>query len=145
MPRQSFVHKAIASAPTEHVWQALQRPESWAQIGGVNKVDSPNFDQHGDLIAYRFIASVGGQNHSGTATRIASVPGRRVVMNIDSEQLDGSIAIDLEPSGSETAITVAMTVGSKGFMTAVMFPVLSAAIASSFNETVERFVASLEV
>lgn len=144
MPRQSFVHKAEASASTEHVWQALQRPESWAQIGGVSKVDSPSFDDQGDLIGYRFIAAVGGRDYSGTAARTAHVAGQRMVMDIDSEQLDGAIEIDIEPAGSETALTVAMTVGSKGFMTAVMFPVISASIASSFKETVERFVASLE-
>lgn len=95
-------------------------------------------------MSYKFIAAVGGQEHSGTAIRTAHMPGRRMVMEIDSEQLDGSIAIDIEQSGSEAAITVGMTVGSKGFMAAVMFPVISAAIASSFSETVERFVASLE-
>lgn len=145
MPRQSFVHKAVASASPEHVWKALQRPESWAQVGGVNKLDSPSFDELSDLIGYKFVAAVAGQDYSGTATRTAHVPGHRMVMEIDSEHLDGAIAIDLEPAGSGTSITVAMTVGSKGFTTAVMFPVISAAIASSFNQTVESFVASLEI
>jgi hypothetical protein len=143
MPRQSFIHKAVASAPIERVWLELQRPEVWGQIGGVTKLDSASFDDRGDLTGYQFNALVAGGDHPGTATRAANIPGRRMVMEIDSEQLSGAIAVDLEPTGSETAVTVDMTIGSKGFMTAILFPVISAAIASGFNETVERFVASL--
>jgi hypothetical protein len=144
MPRQSFVHTAVALAPVERVWLELQRPEVWGQISGVTKLDSASFDDRGDLTGYRFNAVVAGGDHPGTATRAANVPGRHMVMEIDSEQLSGTIAVDLEPLGWQTAVTVDMTIGSKGFTSALLFPVISAAVASGFNETVERFVARLE-
>jgi len=144
MPRQSFVLKAVASAPVERVWRKLQRPEVWGQIGGVTKLDSASFDERGDLIGYRFNALVAGGDFAGIASRVANIPGRRMVMEIDSEQLNGAIAVDVEPLGWETSVTVDLTIGSKGFTTALLFPVISAAVASDFNETVERFVASLE-
>jgi hypothetical protein len=38
---------------------------------------------------------------------------------------------------------VAMTVESKGLMTAMLFPVITGAIASGFNEAVTRFTKGL--
>ena len=64
-------------------------------------------------------------------------------MTIDTDQLGGEIDVQLEPAGAATAVTVAMTVQSKGFATAMLFPVLSGAVASRFNGEVERFVEGL--
>lgn len=144
MPRQSFVHSAIASAPIERAWRALQRPETWARIGGVSNVDSASYDDSGNLTGYRFTASVGGLSYAGTAKRATIVPARRMVMDIDSEQLTGSISIDLAADGLQTEVTIELTMNSKGFAAALLFPIISGAVASGFNETVERFVRSLE-
>lgn len=144
MPRQNYVHRAVASAPIERVWRALQRPETWGRVGGVTRVDLASFDDHGDLTGYRFSASIGGISYSGTATRAVITPGRRVVMDIDSDQMTGLIGVDLDPAGLQTSVTVEMTMAPKGFTATLLFPVISGAVASGFNETVEKFVASLE-
>jgi carbon monoxide dehydrogenase subunit G len=144
MPRQSFVHSALASAPIDRVWRALQRPETWARVGGVSNVNSASFDDNGDLTGYRFSTSVGGISYTGTAKRAMLIPGRHIVMSVDSEQLTGSIDVNIAPLVDQTAVTVELTMGSKGFAAALLFPVISGAVASGFNETVERFVTSLE-
>jgi hypothetical protein len=64
-------------------------------------------------------------------------------MTIDTDQLGGHIDVELEPTTDQTAVTVAMTVQSKGMMTAMLFPVITGAIASGFNESVEQFAAGL--
>ncbi len=143
MPRQTFMHRVLTAADPKEVWIGLQRPETWERIGGVSKVEQPTFDDSGAIMGYRFTVNLGGNLHVGTAKRSAFTPGRRVSMTIDTDQLGGEIDVELEPSGQQTAVTVAMTVQSKGFMTAMLFPVITGAIASGFNAEVERFASAL--
>ena len=137
------MHRVLNAADPNEVWSGLQRPETWERIGGVTKVSQPTFDESGAITGYRFTVNFGGNLHAGTAKRSAFIPGRRVSMTIATDQLGGEIDVELEPSGEQTAVTVAMTVQSKGFMTAMLFPVITGAIASGFNAEVERFASAL--
>jgi carbon monoxide dehydrogenase subunit G len=143
VPRQTFMHRVLAPAEPGRVWQGLQRPESWERIGGVRNVEQPTFDEAGDITGYRFRVEFGGNSHFGVARRSGATPGSRVSMTIDTDLLGGEIDVELEPSGDQTAVTVAMTVESKGFVTAMLFPVITGAIASGFNEEVTRFARGL--
>ena len=143
MPRQTFMHRVLTLADPKEVWNGLQRPESWERIGGVTKVEQPTFDDSDAITGYRFTVKLGGNLHVGTARRSAMTPGCRVSMTIDTDQLGGEIDVELEPSGEQTAVTVAMTVESKGFMSAMLFPVITGAVASGFNAEVERFASAL--
>ena len=142
--RQTFTHKAVARTATDQMWRRLQRPEPWGQVSGVTRIDSAAFDEQGDLTGYRFTAPVAGIEQTGTASRSTHIPGRRMVMNLESAQLGGTIGIDLEQSGVETVVTVALTIEPKGIVTTMMFPAISAAVASRFNDIVEEFIISLE-
>jgi carbon monoxide dehydrogenase subunit G len=142
------MHRVEVAATPETLWASLQKPESWARIGGVSKVDQPSFDANGEVTGYRFTVELGGNSHTGSATRAAAEPPRRLSMKLESDQLGGQIEVELEPAGDipdsrRTAITVSMTVQSKGMMTAMLFPVISGAIASGFNESVEQFAEGL--
>lgn len=143
MPRHTFTHRAVAAAPPAIVWQALQRPEAWGAIGGVRRVDEATFDELGELTGYRFFADAGGATHMGTARRSSVLRGRRMTMEIDTYQLAGQIAIDLEPDGGQTAVRVDMTVLPKGVMGAIVFPLITGALASGFVGAVEAFVDGL--
>jgi hypothetical protein len=140
----TFTHKAVAKVSPDQVWRNLQRADSWGRIAGLTKVDSATFDDTGDLTGYRFSAPVAGTEYAGIATRSMHVPGRRMVMDVKSAQLDGSIAIDLDDMGFETVVTVRLSMEPKGFVTTMLFPAIAASVASEFNETVEKFVSSLE-
>jgi len=137
------MHRVVKAVEPDQVWKALQRPESWSRIGGVSKIEQPTFDARGEITGYRFNIEIGGKTHVGTATRSETTPGRRVAMTIDSDQMGGLIDVDLEPANHQTAVTVAMTVQSKSLMTAIVFPMIVGAIASGFNDAVERFAAEL--
>lgn len=137
------MHRVLAPAETAQVWKGLQRPESWGRIGGVSNVEQPTFDEAGDITGYRFTVELGGNSHFGVARRSGATPGSRVSMTIDTDLLGGQIDVEIEPAGDQTAVTVAMTVESKGVMTAMLFPVISGAIASGFNDAVTRFAKGL--
>ena len=143
MPAQTFLHRVVAEAAPDQVWQGLQKPESWGRIGGVRDVGQATFDASGDITGYRFSVPVAGKVHLGTASRSAITPGRRVAMLIETDQLGGQIDVELEPWEDKTAVTVTMTVHSKGFMASMLFPVITGAIASGFNDEVERFASGL--
>jgi carbon monoxide dehydrogenase subunit G len=143
VPRQTFMHRVLAPAEPARVWKGLQRPESWGRIGGVRNVEHPTFDEAGDITGYRFTVELGGNSHFGVARRSGATPGSRVSMTIDTDLLGGEIDVELEAAGDQTAVTVAMTVESKGFVTAMLFPVITGAIASGFNEEVTRFAKGL--
>ena len=137
------MHRVLAPAEPARVWRGLQRPESWGRIGGVSNVEQPTFDEAGDITGYRFTVELGGNSHFGVARRSGATPGSRVSMTIDTDLLGGEIDVELEPAGDQTAVTVAMTVESKGLVTAMLFPVIAGAIASSFNEAVTLFAIGL--
>jgi carbon monoxide dehydrogenase subunit G len=143
VPRQTFMHRVLAPAEPARVWRGLQRPESWSRIGGVSNVEQPTFDEVGDITGYRFTVELGGNSHFGVARRSGGAPGSRVSMTIDTDLLGGEIDVELEPADGQTAVMVAMTVESKGLMTAMLFPVITGAIASGFNEAVTRFTKGL--
>jgi carbon monoxide dehydrogenase subunit G len=143
VPRQTFMHRVLVKAEPARVWEGLQRPDSWGRIGGVSSVDQPTFDALGDLTGYRFTVEFRGNSHFGVAKRSQETPGRRVSMTIDTDLLGGEIDVELEPSGEETAVTVAMTVQSKSFMTSMLFPVITGAISSGFSDEAERFAQGL--
>ena len=106
-------------------------------------MEQPTFDAEGGITGYRFTVDLAGRSHAGTAKRSVMIPGKRVAMTIDTDQLGGDIDVEVEPAGAETAVVVTMTVEPRGFMTKMLFPVLTGAIASRFNDEVERFVAGL--
>ena len=143
VPRQTFLHRVIAPALPDRVWTALQRPQSWERIGGVRNVEHATFDGAGNITGYRFSVALGGNMHAGSATRSAVTPGRRVLMHVDTDQLKGEIDVELDQTADQTAVTVTMTVESKGFVAAMLFPVITGAIASGFNDEVEKFTRAL--
>lgn len=127
----------------EQVWSALQDPETWKEIGGVSEVSNPRFDELG-LLGYDFGLAIAGKDYRGQARRVEADERRRMVMKIDTNQMDGRIEVDLEPIGEETNVRVGMEIVSRGLMAGLMFPVISSAFASGFEAAARQFVRSLE-
>ena len=109
----------------------------------MRNVEQPTFDEAGDITGYRFTVELAGKAHVGIAKRSTVNPGNRVSMTIDTDLLGGELDVELEPVEDQTAVTVSMTVESKGFRTAMLFPVITRAIASGFNDEVARFTKGL--
>ena len=143
MAAQSFKSQATTPAQPVEAWKALQRPETWGTIGGVRRVESPDFDDDGNLKGYQFVVQIAGSEHRGTAILSSSVPGREMVMKIDSPQVTGQIEVALLPDDDGTRVSVDMSMSPNGFLAVIMFPVISKAVADGFDQTVATFVAEL--
>lgn len=143
MASQSFFHRARAQATVEGVWRELQGLAPWKQIGGVSQITDEHFDELHDLVGYRFKIVVGGMEYEGTARRVSTDRLRRVVMGIDSSILSGEIAVDLKPDEGATWVELSLSMTSKGFMSALLFPAIASAVAGGFGEVADDFVNSL--
>ncbi len=143
MSRATFTHTvSTASAPSD-LWQALQQPQVWSAITGIDHVHQPRFDGDGLLTGFQFSATVGGRSYSGAARVTDRSPSRRLVLAIETTDLDGVISIVID-SGSSTAVTLTMDTGPRSFAARMAFSLIRSAIESGFTASAEQFVAQLE-
>jgi hypothetical protein len=138
-----FFHRALVATHVERVWRELQKPSTWKQIGGVDEISDEQFDEHQDLVGYRFTIVIAGTDYQGVATRTLAERGKLMVMSIDSSQLTGEIGVALAPDGQTTGIELSMAMASKGLLASMFFPAIVKAVAGGFDATAAEFVNSL--
>lgn len=140
---EHFRHRARVTNKVERVWEELQKPSTWKQIGGVDHISDERFDEHEDLVGYRFTIVVAGTSHQGMATRTLAERQKLMVMGIDTSQLTGKIEVALSPYGETTWIELSLAMASKGLLSAMLFPAIVKAVAGGFDATAAEFVNSL--
>jgi carbon monoxide dehydrogenase subunit G len=144
VPSQTFTHEARTSAPLEEVWSALDRPETWEAIGGVDRVFDPLLDEHGRLSGFSFDTVAAGKKYIGTATPHDRVEGRRMAWRIENTEVRGVTTVELHPDDGGTWITVAVQVQSAGLLSSMFFPVIAGAIGDGMPRAIDDFAAGLE-
>jgi hypothetical protein len=140
---EHFFHRAPVTNRVERVWDELQKPSTWKQIGGVDYISDEQFDEHEDLVGYRFTIVVAGTDYQGIATRTFAERPKLMVMGIDSSQLTGEIEVALSPDEETTWIELSLAMASKGLLSAMLFPAVVRAVAGGFDATAAEFVNSL--
>lgn len=144
MPSQTFTHTASTELPIDEVWTALDRPETWAAIGGVDRVYDPVVDEGGRLLGFSFETMIGGIIYRGKASPRERVTRSVMAWDIDSPDIKGVTAVQLEGDrDTGTRLTVALTVESKGMLAAMFFPTIAGAVGRGLPEAVEEFAAGL--
>lgn len=138
MASSTVRHTALAPAPIGHVWAALQRPSSWEAIEGVDDVSDPEFVD-GRLESFRFSATAGGRLHPGRAAVTEYEEPARLLLDIDTADMAGTIVVDLAQAGVDTTVTVSMTVVPRSLTARFAFAVIESAIRRGFGSSVERF------
>lgn len=142
MPSQTFTHREVAPISPAQAWAALQKVETWGEIGGVISVTDAVVDEAG-LSGYQFTAEAAGTRYHGRAQRLAAIPEGQMTMGIETEQLTGRISVTLAEAGGGTAVGLTMEMSSRGMMTAMLFPVIAGSVGRGFPAVASRFVASL--
>lgn len=141
MPRDEFSQSATADASPSEVFSVLDEPETWEQIGGVDRVIDAVVDPEGRLQGFTFEVRAAGKSYVGRATPRERVEGRLIAWNVDTSEVRGATAVTLEPDGDRTKITVTLEVESKGLLSTMFFPVIAAAIGSGLPRSVDEFAA----
>lgn len=143
MPQESFSHSAIADSSRDEVWAALQKPETWEGVAGVENVHDPAIDADGSLRGFSFESIVGGKVYQGRAVPRGRDDGLAMAWDIETSDIAGSVAVTLEDEEPGTRVNVSLEVESKGMLAGVFFPVISSTIGNGFPATVEAFATSL--
>lgn len=144
MPRDEFTHTATAEAPADVVFAALDEPETWEQIGGVDRVTDYVVDTEGRLQGFSFEVRAAGRNYLGSATPHERIDGELMVWNVDAPEVRGTTTVALRPVEASTEVTVTLEVESKGLLATMFFPVVAAAIGSGLPRSVDEFAARFE-
>ncbi|MCO6501546.1 MAG: SRPBCC family protein [Acidimicrobiales bacterium] len=142
MPTETFRHTVHTDVPPATVWEALDEEETWSKIPGVDRILSAERDASGDLQAFNFEANVGGRAYVGRATIAERSAPERILWRIQTPDLGGTVGVDIQPEGDGTLLAVEVMVQVDGFLAAMFFPVITAALGRGFGEAVEDFAAS---
>ena len=142
VPSEAFAYTAFANATPQQVWEALQRFETWAGLGGVSQVFDPINDEHG-LAGYRFAAEAAGRLYQGQARRVSVRTGEAMTMEIETSEIKGVLDIRIEAWDSGSRLVIELTAHSKGFRAGLLFPIIAAAVGGGLPRNVDAFIASL--
>jgi carbon monoxide dehydrogenase subunit G len=141
VPSDSFRHSAIANVPIDVVWAALDNPETWESIGGIDRVVDPVIDELGRLVSFSFDTEVAGKAYRGSAIGIGREEGRRIGWRIENSEITGTIGVALTPNGQTTEVGVDLSVSSRGLLSGMFFSVISKTIGSGLPLSVDEFAA----
>jgi hypothetical protein len=143
VPSQSFTHTATANAAIEEVWQELDRAKTWENIGVVDRVFDPQFDD-ARLVGFSFESVAGGRRYVGVAKPANRQEGRVMGWRIENSEVAGTLEVRLASRGSGTDITVALDVKSVGLLSTMFFPVVAGAVGNGLPRAVDAFAAGFE-
>ena len=135
----TFSHTvAIAASPSD-VWTALQRAETWKNIGPIEEVWDAAHDDAGLLTGYRWSAHAAGRTWNGRARTTESEPEERFRLTLDSSEIHGAISVDIEVG----EITVSMEAAPKGLLATMFWGTIRGALERGLPAQVEAFAAAL--
>lgn len=143
MPTQTFTHEALTPASVEEVWAALQLPETWEAIPGVDHVVNPVVDEAGALRGFEFQSVAGGRPYVGKASPSGRVEGQLMSWDITTTELKGALSVEVVEGDDGTSVAVTLTIQSVGMLSSMFFPIIASALGSGFPRAVEGFAAGL--
>lgn len=143
MPSQTFTHETTTSASIDEAWAALDRPQTWEAIGGIDRVYDPVVDGDGRLQGFSFDTRAGGKTYLGAATPHERIEGRKMAWRVENSEVYAVTSVELEPGDGGTRITVRLEVQSAGLLSSMFFPIIAGAIGSGLPRAVDDFAAGL--
>lgn len=144
MPKESFTHTAIAQAPASRVWETLDEPSTWEEIGGVDRVIDPVIDSDGRLQGFSFEVRAAGKKYVGFAKPHERSEGELMSWRVDTTEIRGVTRVALKPTDGGTEVTVTLEVESKGLLSSMFFPVIASTIGSGLPRSVDDFTQQFE-
>lgn len=140
MPSETFEHAVSIDASRATAWAHLQEAETWEALAGIDRVHNVVHNDEGQLISYEFDAIAGGKRYPGVATVTERVNPDRMVLRIDSSEIDGNISTTLADD-HPLELRVRLQLRSKGLLSTMFFPVVAASVGNGFPRQVDEFAA----
>ena len=143
VPTQSFQAAANSPASIDDAWSALQRPDTWEGIAGVDDVTDATHDADGQLISFGFAGTVSGLRYPGQAAIASASPPNEMRLELTTSEMSATIDVRLTAPGEGTRVHVELTVSSSSFLAGMFFPSIAAAIGRGLPVTVENLATRL--
>ncbi len=140
MPTEKFEHSVSIDSDRATAWAHLQEAKTWEALAGIDRVHNVVHDIDGQLVSYEFDAIAGGKRYPGVATVKERAAPDRMVLVIESSEIDGSISTSLADD-HPLQLKVALTLRSKGLLSTMFFPVVAASVGNGFPRQVDEFAA----
>ncbi len=140
MPSESFEHRVAINADRQLAWDHLQEASTWEVLAGIDQVSDVRHNDKGQLEGFEFVAIAGGKRYPGHATVIERSNPERMVLRIESSEIDGSIITTLQGT-SPLELIVHLDLRSKGLLSTMFFPVVAASVGNGFPRQVNEFAA----
>lgn len=125
MPSESFQATATTTSAPEIAWKAMQQPDVWEGIAGVEQVSDPEFQSDGSLARFRLAATAAGKSYPGAAEVVESIPGRSMTLRLSTSELAATVALSLESADEGTLLTINVDIRTTTFMASLFFPVVA--------------------
>lgn len=138
MSAESFSHSIVVPTPREQVWSALDQPDTWEAVAGVDRVHEPIIDAGGRLRGFLFDTMVAGRAYEGRATPHDRVESHVMAWNISNSQITGVIRVELTDVSDGTRIDVGVEMRAASMMSRMFFGVISRTVAEGLPGTVEE-------
>lgn len=143
MPKASFSHSTVVSSPRQKVWAALDLPETWNSVAGVDRVHEPIIDGEGRLQGFKFDTVVAGKAYEGIAGPHARVEGEAMSWDISNTQIKGLIHVELSDDAGGTLLNVGVDIESVSMFSTMFFGVISNTVGDGLARAVEEMAEGL--
>lgn len=143
MPSATFTHSSTTPASVADAWAALQTPETWSKIGPVSSVSNPVLADDGTLMAFDWVADLGGKAYNGLAKTTAYEKPDRFELTMDTSEIAGDVIAMIESIDDGCKVTVEITFRTKGMLSAMFFPAIKQALATGYPKQIDDLVTTI--
>lgn len=112
-------------------------------MGGVDEITNARVE-NGTLQGFDFVTRIAGTPYRGSAATVESVPGQRMVVDINTTELTAELTVDLTPFDTSTRLDVAMTLTAKSLLASMMWGLVAKSVGSGLPARTAAMVASFD-
>ncbi len=143
MSKATASHKTTVASSRAEVWAALDRPETWNAVAGVERVHQEVIDDQGRLRGFRFDTVVGGRAFESVASPRDRFDERLMSWNITNLHIEGIIRVELEDEADGTGLTVEIELASTSLMSRMLFGTIADGVRRGLPRTVEALASQI--
>lgn len=136
MTSETFSHSTVVAASRSEVWAALDQPETWNAVAGVDRVHEPIIDEQDRLQGFKFDTVVAGKSYEGIASPHRRVEGEVMSWDIENSQITGVIHVELDDVTDGTLLDVTVEMEARGMLSRMFFGAIARVVRDGLPQTV---------
>ena len=123
------------------MWAALDQPDTWNAVAGVDQVHEPIIDSEGRLQGFKFDTLIAGKAYEGIATPHRRVEGEVMAWDIINPHITGVINVELTEVTDGTVLDVGVEMESRSMLSRMFFGSIAKVVRDGLPRTVTDLAA----